>query len=872
MFRGSRTILVPVPVLAVAFALFSAPAAAEGPPASPSDSDKTALHKPFARSQEVTAFEQYLVYWTTEPGWRTELQLRNNLESSELTVTPGLRTADGTETALPAVTVKPGDVVSVDLYDALMRSAPKLAGSWGSLVLRYHAVVHSALYAAVMVSAVGHPFAFHLDPFGRGSAYQAGSREGIWWLPQESVTGYLILTNAGEQKVDPSLVLYDSSGRAWQQTLSLSPRETRRLSIRALLQQAGLTGSYGGIKIEMSRGAGYVDSAHLLFDETGGFSAVMKMFTHDPASTLSSRSFGGVKEWTTRAPMLALSDPDPALGFPVGTTLQPKVFIRNASGKAFTVHIRFNWRSATASGKTSPLDLALKPNETQVIDVAALQAQKLLPADAQWAAAILSAPVLPDDLLAVAASYNPTGRYGTQTPFSDQLASHWEAGKWEVDSTHNSLVTVGNGGNKPARAQLTILYNQGSGQYQIEQMLAPDEQMWLDFGKLIHDQVPDKDGHTLPPDLASGTYRIRDLSDSAAGGLYEGKVTLDKTYGHAAYGCSICCGYEDVFMEFNPLAVAVGGYEDQDVFAADSCGGGQQNITDDFPTWWTGNTAIATASGHQINGVAAGTTPHYAQSVKMYFGPKEYSPTCPLSSQQPIGTTNVTPTVTISGSGYIAMLSAGSSGSDSTTLTATGNPSGGTYSWAAVSGGGNIKILNATSQSATIQSVAVGTYTVQVTYTVNSQPGTAVAVGTVQQPGSLGVISNNTQLYACTNLPGSYNTQERLIQYQVLDTSSPPVPIQVAGMSASETLNVTTNTCDVPPPIPSVGVKTGSNGYLSGPDTLQLCSAVCLPANGSGSPTGSCSLVLAQTWTVNGYSVKSDTPTFTCPGPPTGAP
>ena len=63
---------------------------------------------------------------------------------------------------------------------------------------------------------------------------------------------------------------------------------------------------------------------------------------------------------------------------------------------------------------------------------------------------------------------------------------------------------------------MTILYIQGSSQYKIEQMLAPDEQMWLDFGKLIHDQVPDKDGHTLPPDLASGSYRIRDLSDSAA--------------------------------------------------------------------------------------------------------------------------------------------------------------------------------------------------------------------------------------------------------------------------------------------------------------------------------------------------------------------
>ncbi len=405
----------------------------------------------------------------------------------------------------------------------------------------------------------------------------------------------------------------------------------------------------------MSKGAGFLDSAHLLFDEPGGFSAEMKMFTHDPGSILASRSFGGVKEWTTRAPMLALSDPDPALGFPAGTTLQPKVLVRNASARSFTAHLRFSWRSATTSGKTTPIDLPFTPNQTQTIDVAALQAEKLLPADARWAAVILSAPVQPDDLLAVAASYDQTGRYGTQTPFTDQLASHWEAGKWEVDGMHNSLVTVGNGGNKAQRAQLTIFYNQGSGQYQVEQTLGPDEQMAFDFGKLIRNQIPDKSGHTLPPDLTFGTYRILDLTDSAAGGLYEGKVILDKTYGHAAYGCAICCGPEFALMEYDPLAVAVSGWGDQEVLASNSCGGGQQNVTGDFPTWWTDNTAIATASGPRINGIAAGTTNHHAKSIEMYWGYREYYSICPLTQEQPTAPTKVTcavPTNYTQTSGY----------------------------------------------------------------------------------------------------------------------------------------------------------------------------------------------------------------------------
>ncbi len=195
------------------------------------------------KNLQVSAFEQYVVYWTTEPGWRTELQLRNNLESADLVVDPAVRTPEGVEAALPAVTIKSGDVVSLDIYDALMKAAPQLAGSWGSVVLRYRAVVYHALYAAAMVRAEGHPIAFHLDASMDVPSYTTGSREGIWWLPQGTATSYLIVTNMGDQKLEPTLVLYDAGGKTWQQKLSLNARETSRLSLRALLQQSGLTGT-----------------------------------------------------------------------------------------------------------------------------------------------------------------------------------------------------------------------------------------------------------------------------------------------------------------------------------------------------------------------------------------------------------------------------------------------------------------------------------------------------------------------------------------------------------------------------------------------------------------------------------------------------
>jgi len=277
--------------------------------------------------------------------------------------------------------------------------------------------------------------------------------------------------------------------------------------------------------------------------------------------------------------------------------------------------------------------------------LAALQAPKLIPADAHWAAVILSGPMQPDELMAVAASFDQTLRYGAQTPFNDQLAGQWEAGMWEVDSTHNSLVTVANGGTRPARTEFTILYNHSTGHYRIAKELAPDEGVLLDFGHLIRDQISDSDGHALPPDLTMGAYRIKDLSDPGRGSLYEGKVIVEKTYGHAHYGCAECCGVnpEAVSMLYNPLAVGVGLSFGQTVQAPNECEPSDiENITGDFSNWGTDDGSIATVKpAAQVNGIKAGTTTHFA-SGDVYAGEGHaINHQCPQDFLEPQAGTNV---------------------------------------------------------------------------------------------------------------------------------------------------------------------------------------------------------------------------------------
>ena len=63
--------------------------------------------------------------------------------------------------------------------------------------------------------------------------------------------------------------------------------------------------------------------------------------------------------------------------------------------------------------------------------------------------------------MAIAASYDTSLTHGLQTPFSDIVASHWVGSKWYADDVRNSLITAGNGGDKPTNVLFTLHYNGG---------------------------------------------------------------------------------------------------------------------------------------------------------------------------------------------------------------------------------------------------------------------------------------------------------------------------------------------------------------------------------------------------------------------------
>jgi hypothetical protein len=298
--------------------LFSSVLCAQsGPPQHPARQKMVGPVKWEPSPQEVSA-----AYWTLEPGWNTDVEMRNNLKFRELTITPVLRAASGQEVSLAPVTVAAQHVISLDLR-SLAQSQPQIlnsTGSFGSVVFRFSGLDPANLFAATIVRREGQPIDFHFDADEAGSPlYTTDGIEGMWWVPAQTATDYLILGNPSKKAVSGSLVLSTPSANR-RIPLSIGPGQTHRIDLRETLGPSSV-GIMGGLTLSLP-GHESLSATQIVFDEVTGLAAIMKLFGREP----DDKS----KNHVLLAPMMALSQPDPGLAFPSGTTLIPRLFLRNA--------------------------------------------------------------------------------------------------------------------------------------------------------------------------------------------------------------------------------------------------------------------------------------------------------------------------------------------------------------------------------------------------------------------------------------------------------------------------------------------------------------------------------------------------------------
>jgi hypothetical protein len=128
-----------------------------------------------------------------------------------------------------------------------------------------------------------------------------------------------------------------------------------------------------------------------------------------------------------------------------------------------------------------------------------------------------------------------------------------------------------------------------------------------------------------------------------------------------------------------------------------------------------------------MKGLAGGSSSFYTPFDGISYGYNGQSQTCFVAGTPQLnpGGTGTVVGVTISGPSTVPITS-------SVQLTATGNPTGGTYSWTASNS--DVTLTNASTATVTVAGSAAGTSVVTVTYTQNEMKGTAMQSVTVQQP------------------------------------------------------------------------------------------------------------------------------------------
>ncbi|HZU42048.1 MAG TPA: hypothetical protein VE994_05205 [Terriglobales bacterium] len=262
--------------------------------------------------------------------------------------------------------------------------------------------------------------------------------------------------------------------------------------------------------------------------------------------------------------------------------------------------------------------------------------------------------------------------------------------------------------------------------------------------RIIRDFIPDKNGKTLPADLASGSYEVRDLTNHAFGTLFEAKVIYDITYGHVTYGCNQCCGYTTpVTLWYNPVLVPFTSTADDGVFAYEPCMAGYDDVSSYFYSHWNSNdTSVVTVDAIGTHyGVAVGSTTSFVSAAPLPNNNIRLN--CPNSMMGPSqGGANVNPTVSFSEIPYVVI-------GQTATTTVTVNPTDNA-----------IPISLSVSSSASIVS-PTGTFTQNTSAVVKGQTvGTATLNATVQNADGSKPIVGSTSFPVTSAAPTATISQK----------------------------------------------------------------------------------------------------------------
>jgi len=558
-------------------------------------------------------------------------------------------------------------------------------------------------------------------------------------------------------------------------------------------------------------------------------------------------------------------------------SVKPRMLLRNTGTQTISATPRFIPAPGDPNNFIDLPSVSLQPNEIADVDIEPLKAAVSGRPDFDHVSIQVLNTGSPGSLIGALNGKDMVSRMTYDVPLRDigGLRNSTGAYPWRLDHDLSTVVSITN--IAPTASGVVVQINYLDGPYLLDpQRLAPGETVVYDLRKIRDEQIPDRNGHTIPLSVNGGQFKWfihgpgsgRLIGRAEMLSLSEG---ISSSYSCSGAGCPATFSY--AYLDPDNVELAPGDYAIVHVKEIDcdayGCYGpfspwvtGWELFDPDFAILFYGNGSEADLLG--FNGGEAYFQADIGYEEYVFDGldcVDEGFGNASASGDADVVKVNWTTAHSLNGHDAAVPIASGTppQGSSafitSTTITAAGEPTGGTYSWSTSSN--KVTLTNTNSATVTVTGVTESPntrdVTITVTYTHNSHSASSPVPLTVQKPTFMDFVSvdgSGTNTSCASGRSGIFKD----MTWQLADKNHNAIPFAIPIYD--EFTNDTPNSCGAA----AVGEGSAPGGATTGAGReghhYTICSAAC--NNG-----GDCSVTGTQPYHANGFDITLSW-TMTC--------
>jgi hypothetical protein len=426
--------------------------------------------------------------------------------------------------------------------------------------------------------------------------------EGLWWKQEKNVTGFVALTNVGQQPIDAIVrITDDNEAQLGSRRITVSPGGTKMID---LYEIGAAAGNAGGIYVDHDGPEHSLAINGGLSDATVGYSAHLGLLPVPEPVEHRTQLPADKLEYAEVGLMTGLADP--MMSFPNGTAFAPYSVIRNISPTSVPVTPTLWWMEAGAPRTFAGTKFTIAAHRTMSLDLPGLLAAAGQINFNGSINLILETTAQPGDLALSAGSVDGRNTYVFDViPRALTESAARSIPYWSTANGDDTMVTLWNPADEDQDLTYTLFFSGGHYNYPIH--LAPRTTRSFNISEITRIAIPDADGNIIPAGIREGSAEIAGIlgeNQHILVSMGTGIYNVDKAICNAPT-CETCQGIVSSSLTDNPFYVPLSSTKQEHLYMQWS-GGLQYDLTNSS-TWTTSNSSVAQVNNGVVTGVSLGS-------------------------------------------------------------------------------------------------------------------------------------------------------------------------------------------------------------------------------------------------------------------------